>query len=446
MWLLDTFNQAAHAFDVLRAGTNDRTFSELVLKFFPFVLLLELPLYLLVMAGIVRFGIRRLRCDQQREKYPSVSCLITCYSEGEDVLKTIESLAHQLYPGHIEIIALIDGAVQNRETYLAATSALAKVNALSNRRLIVLPKWQRGGRVSSLNAGLNIATGQVSMALDGDTSFDNDMVSKATRHFDDPNVVALAGCLRVRNAGDSLVARLQALEYMLSIGAGKTGLAEFNIVNNISGAFGVFRTSFIRNMGGWDAGTAEDLDITMRIKQYFGANPRLRVAFDPHAVGHTDAPTTWRMFFRQRLRWDGDLYYLFVRKYLRNIRPGLLGWKNFLFTLINGFFMQVIMPFLIVFYTGLMLWHLPLGSVLGVLSFVYLIYLVSVVLFFLVYVVAISERPWQDLGYLLYVPLMPIFAFATRVNSALSLLQEAILKSHLDSSMAPWWVLRKTKF
>ena len=28
MWLLDTFNQAAHAFDVLRAGTNDRTFSE----------------------------------------------------------------------------------------------------------------------------------------------------------------------------------------------------------------------------------------------------------------------------------------------------------------------------------------------------------------------------------------------------------------------------------
>ncbi|QNP49051.1 glycosyltransferase family 2 protein [Diaphorobacter aerolatus] len=444
--VFDTLDQAIHAFEVLSAGSNARSFSELVLKFFPFVLLLELPLYLLVVAGIARYGVRRLRRDQQREKYPSVSCLITCYSEGDDVSKTIGSLAHQMYRGHIEIIALIDGAVQNKDTYLAATSSLAAVNALPNRRLIVLPKWQRGGRVSSLNAGLSIATGEVVMALDGDTSFDNDMVAQATRHFDDPNVVALAGCLRVRNAADSLVARLQALEYMLSIGAGKTGLAEFNIINNISGAFGVFRTSFIRNMGGWDAGTAEDLDITMRIKQYFGQNPKLRIAFEPHAVGHTDAPTSWRVFFRQRLRWDGDLYYLFVRKYLQNIRPGLLGWRNFLFTLVNGFLMQVIMPFFIVFYTGLMLWYLPLGSVLGVLAFVYLIYLASVILFFLLYVVAISERPGQDIGYVVFLPLVPLFAFATRVNSALSLLQEAVLKSHLDSSMAPWWVLKKTKF
>ena len=77
------------------------------------------------------------------------------------------------------------------------------------------------------------------------------MVRNATRHFDDPGVVGVAGNLRVRNAKRSLVTRLQALEYMLSIGAGKTGLSEFNIVNNISGAFGAFRTRFLRNLGGW---------------------------------------------------------------------------------------------------------------------------------------------------------------------------------------------------
>ena len=38
-----------------------------------------------------------------------------------------------------------------------------------------------------------------------------------------------------------------------------------NLVNNISGAFGVFRASFIRWVGGWDAGTAEDLDMTLRL-------------------------------------------------------------------------------------------------------------------------------------------------------------------------------------
>ena len=444
--MLTLLNQVAYSFNVLLASMNDRSLAELALKFFPFVLLLELPLFLLVCSGILRYGLRRLREDHQREQYPSVSCIITCYSEGEDVRKTIESLAHQIYRGPIQIIAVIDGAIQNGPTLRAALAESDRVAPLHDRALLVLPKWQRGGRVSSLNAGLKMATGQIVMALDGDTSFDNDMVANATRHFDDPDVVAVSGCLRVRNANASLVARLQALEYVLSIGAGKTGLSEFNLVNNISGAFGIFRTRFIRLLGGWDAGTAEDLDITLRIKQYFGRYPHLRIVFEPHAVGHTDAPDTWRGFWRQRLRWDGDLLYLFLRKYRRNIRPRLLGWPNFLFTLVNGVFMQVLMPFVIVLYTFVMLWYLPLGSVLGVLALVYVVYWFSVLILFGLYLIIVSERPGYDLGYLWLTPLLPAFAFANRVHSTFSLLQEASIKAHLDSSMAPWWVLRKTKF
>src|SRR5262249_1269727 len=142
---------------------------------------------------------------------------------------------------------IVDGAVQNAATLEAARRAAAEFRCVPRRRVLVVPKWQRGGRVSALNAALNFATGEVVMSLDGDLSFDNDMVRQATRHFDDPNVVGVAGNLRVRNAAASLAARLQALEYVLSIGAGKTGLSEFNIVNNISGAFGVFRASFIRH-------------------------------------------------------------------------------------------------------------------------------------------------------------------------------------------------------
>ena len=244
------WEQVVFSFQTLFASSGSQTLVELALKFFPFVVLLEAPFFILVTAGMARYGLREVRPDRQRERYPRVSCLITCYSEGEDVRKTIESLAQQLYPGHIEIIAVIDGAIQNRPTLEAARNARALLHNTPRRQLLVLPKWQRGGRVSSLNAGLSIATGEIVMALDGDTSFDNDMVRNATRHFDDPGVVGVAGNLRVRNAKRSLVTRLQALEYLLSIAAGKTGLSEFNLVNNISGAFGVFRTQFIRNLGG----------------------------------------------------------------------------------------------------------------------------------------------------------------------------------------------------
>ena len=93
-----------------------------------------------------------------------------------------------------------------------------------------------------------------------------------------------------------------------------------------------------------------------------------------------------------------------------------------------------------------MLFTLPLGSVVGVLAFIYLAYFAALLFYFLLYVVAVSERPWDDLAYLRFLPLFPLFAFANRIHCSFSILMEMFMKSHLDSSMAPWWVLRKTKF
>lgn len=69
--MLTLLNQVAYSFNVLLASMNDRSLAELALKFFPFVLLLELPLFLLVCSGILRYGLRRLREDHQREQYPA---------------------------------------------------------------------------------------------------------------------------------------------------------------------------------------------------------------------------------------------------------------------------------------------------------------------------------------------------------------------------------------
>lgn len=432
------------AFAALVQASGESSWLDVALKFFPFVLLLEFPLYVLVLLGMVRYGLRESTPANPRMDYPAVSCLITCYSEGDDVIKTIHSLALQQYPGAIQIIAVVDGAVQNRATLDAAHRAAEMARDLPQRRVLVLPKAQRGGRVSALNAGLQFATGSVVMALDGDTSFDNDMVARATRHFEDPHVVAVAGCLRVRNVRSSLAARLQGLEYVLSISAGKTGLSEFNLVNNISGAFGIFRAAFIRNLGGWDSGTAEDLNMTLRIKQYFGRHPQLRIVFDPQAVGHTDAPATFAGFFRQRLRWEGDQFFIFVRKFRHSFTPQLLGWRTLLFTALTGLLLQLVMPFVIVLYTLLLFSILPLGSALGILGFVYCMYLVALLFYFVLYLLAVSERPLADCAYVLYLPLMPLFAFVARLHSALALLNEMVLQAHLDSAMAPWWVLRKT--
>ena len=416
-------------------------------KFFPFVLLCELPIQLLVMLGALRRYLEERSAARAPLTYcPKVTCIITCYSEGAEVQKTIRTLSEQLYDGQIEMLAVVDGAVRNRPTLAALQALVPYVNATRNRRLEIVAKLQRGGRVSSLNQGLALARGQIVLALDGDTSFDNDMVLHAVRHFANPDVVAVAGNLRVRNARSTLVTRLQAVEYMLSIHLSRAGLDAFNIVNNISGAFGIFRRDFLRRIGGWDSGTAEDLDLTLRIKKYFARHPRLRIRFEPRAMGHTDAPQGFKAFLKQRLRWDGDLSYLYLRKFRHALRPGLMGMRNFMAFVWTGLLFQLALPFLVVSYTGYVFLVYPPAVMLGVLAFVYLFYALLAYAMYVEYLLLYSERKRQDLELAWLVLLLPGFAFITRCWNAIATLMEIFTKAHLESSMAPTWVLRRTKF
>ncbi len=422
-------------------------FDEFLLKFIPFALFLEFPLYLLIIVGVIFYALRmRHKRDENPGYLPTVSCIALCYAEEDAVKLTIRSLTEQIYDGPIEILAIMDGASQNFSTYMAAKSMESYVAQYSNRSLRIIPKWQRGGRVSSMNLGLSLAQGDIVMALDGDTSFDNDMVYHATRPFADEKVVSVAGNLRVRNIKDSLWTRLQAIEYLISIYLGKTGLSEFNVINNISGAFGVHRRRFLEHIGGWDAGTAEDLDLTIRIKGYIGRYPDLKIVFAPKAIGHTDVPVTLRQFLDQRLRWDGDLLYLYLKKHRGRILPRLLGWRNTIMIIWNGLFFQIIMPFLIVIYTSFVAVVLPPVFFGALLLFVYTAYLVISVVMYLLFLILLSERRDEDLRLLYLLPLFPFFSFMVRVWSAVASLKEVVQNAHLDSSMAPWWVLKKTKF
>ncbi len=441
--MLTALLELARSF-LFRMGSDPALF---VIACFPMVLVLEMPYLLLICLGVFRFWMRRQTEPPLRPGYvPRVSCIITCYSEGRDVQRTILSLLDQDYAGIIEILPAIDGAQQNVVTLQAAMDMHRKVPRYPGRVLKVLPKWLRGGRVSGLNAGLAVASGDIVMALDGDTSFDRDMVRRAVDHFRDPDVMALAGSLRVRNARHNLVTRLQAVEYLLSLQFARAGLAEFNIVNNVSGAHGIFRTRFLRKLGGWDNGTAEDLDLTLRIKKHFSRHPELRITSDPHVIGHTDVPQRWRDFFNQRLRWDGDLAYLYFRKHHETLRPSLMGWRNFLVYLWSGLLFQVILPPVLILSLLYLFVFASAPMIIFSLALSYVFYCGLTACMYLMHLLLVSERPREDAGLLWVLLLFPFFALAVRIWSALAILHSLLLRSHLDSSMAPWWVLKKGKF
>ncbi len=98
-------------YNALYPLTGPDGLSRVFLMLFPYFLMLELPLTLLVLLGVLRWFVRRHASTPQVTLYrPRVSCIITCYSEGMDVQKTLLSLCEQTYPGHIELIPVVDGA------------------------------------------------------------------------------------------------------------------------------------------------------------------------------------------------------------------------------------------------------------------------------------------------------------------------------------------------
>ncbi|PKG57866.1 N-acetylglucosaminyltransferase [Shewanella sp. Choline-02u-19] len=409
----------------------------------PLVLMYEMPLMIIVVGGILRWYYTTFMVPQKTSLFkPKVSCVITCYAEGAAVKSTIDSFVEQTYDGEIEIIAVVDGAVQNGDTYRVAM-ACAKACKSKNRRVIVLPKWQRGGRVSTLNAGLSMASGEIVINADADTSFDNDMVNQVVPYFEDPNVPALGGALRVRNITESIWTRMQSIEYLISMQGGKTGLAQWNLLNNISGAFGVFRRDFLMQIGGWDTHTAEDLDLTVRIKQYFKRHPNWKIPFATLAIGHTDAPADLKTLVMQRLRWDGDLLFLYFRKHWPAFTPKLLGWGTFLFTLFYGFLQNVLMPFIIVLYGAGIILLYPWQFIASISTVIYSLYSMVLVFFYLLVLLAISERPKQDLRLAIWLPLYPFYALFMRLVCFFALINEVVRRSHEESSMAPWWVLKR---
>lgn len=375
---------------------------------------------------------------------PLVSCIVTCYGEGPLVARTIASLLDQSWKGPLEVLAVIDGAVQNEATLMAARMVHAG-SAQPGRRVRLVPKWIRGGRASTLNAGLALSQGQLVLALDGDTSFDRDMVARLVDRFREPGVVAVAGTLRVRNSSCNLLTRLQALDYAIFRQLVRAGLGRIGIVNNIPGAHGAFRREALLCAGGWDNGSAEDVDLSLRLRKCLGRYPEWRLRAAPDVIGHTDVPERWGEFLRQRLRWEGDPAFLYLRKHSHSLRPATMGWRNWSFAMWYGLGFQGALPlgYLLAFPA---LFLLPWQVATVAVGAAWGLHVAGCMALLLAQVMLASERAAEDARRLWLLPLYSWFIFLLRAWSGVSVLHSLLGRSERDSSMAPWWVLRKSRF
>src|SRR5690606_32931411 len=99
----------------------------------------------------------------------------------------------------------------------------------------------RGGKSAAANLGDTYCTGDIIIIADIDTSFDRDALARIVEPFAAPEVGAVSGNIGVRNTDASMIAKFQAIQYLISISLGRRVTNLLEIVFIASGAFAAFR-------------------------------------------------------------------------------------------------------------------------------------------------------------------------------------------------------------
>ncbi len=221
---------------------------------------------------------------------PSLAVVVPAFNEERVIVQTITSLLACESPRSFEIIVVDDGS--RDATYRVASEAFR-----NDPRVRVFTQ-ANGGKPAALNFGFAQTRAEIVVALDADTVFTRDTISKLVRHFQNPQVGAVAGNTKVGNR-INLLTRWQALEYITSQNLDRRAFDVLNCITVVPGAVGAWRRELVEAAGGFKNDTlAEDADVTLAIRK--GGSV---IVYDDEAIALTEAPDTVRGFIGQRYRW-----------------------------------------------------------------------------------------------------------------------------------------------
>lgn len=321
------------------------------------------------------------------DEYPSISVLIPAYNEEGYVGRTIQSLLNADYPrSKFEIIVIDDGSTDG---------TLAEAHAFSSDVVTVLSK-KNGGKYSALNYGLLFADSEIVVTVDSDSIVGQDALKHLVAPFErQENIGAVASNVTIWNR-NSLVTRCQQLEYTIGVNVYRRMLDYFGIVLVVPGCLGAYRREALEEVFAYDPETlTEDFDLTLKVLR---SGRRVTVS---EARVYTEAPSTWKDLYKQRLRWYRGNYMTIFKHWQLVTDPsyGLLHRIAIPFRLVEMFFLPIASWIVL----GYIVWLLMTGFAVQVLAL--LVFFTSIVFLIAALGVQIEGEDWS---LLIYTPLLVI--------------------------------------
>jgi cellulose synthase/poly-beta-1,6-N-acetylglucosamine synthase-like glycosyltransferase len=299
---------------------------------------------------------------------PTVSIIVPAYNESLTIVDSVRSLFALDYE-HREIVVVNDGSQDSTLPVLTEAFQLVPApvafepalpcrplrgtyRSMSEVALVVIDKENGGSKADALNAGINVASGELVLVVDADGVLEPDSVTRGVlRLLEDPAICAVGGIVGIANGcrivdgritevalPRNWLARFQVVEYLRAFLLVRVARASGNALTIVSGAYGLFKRQALVAVGGFNAtAIGEDFDITIALHRLRDADGRRhRIAADPFLHCSTQAPEDLASLRAQRCRWRRGLLQALWRHrgMIGNPRYGALGLLVLPYTLV----------------------------------------------------------------------------------------------------------------
>ena len=271
---------------------------------------------------------------------PPITIVAPAHNEEKSIRVSVRNFLEIDYPD-IEVIVVNDGSSDHtldeikdefrlrsvRSVYIpkaksAAVRGIYRSDA--DPRLLIIDKKAGGSKADAINAGLNAATSPYVCIVDSDSVLERDALLRIILPVlsDPTHVVAVGGIIRVLNGSEiqggqlrrvrlprKPIEAIQVVEYLRAFLIGRESWAQANMLTIISGAFGVFRTDLVREIGGYRPhAIGEDADLVVRLHRHLLEKKKnYRINFVPDPMCWTEVPSDLKSLGRQRARWQKGL-------------------------------------------------------------------------------------------------------------------------------------------
>lgn len=228
-----------------------------------------------------------------------ITILVAAYNEEESIYDTLKSISNQNYPKQI-IVKVIDNNSKDKtkDEIFRAINDFNKNNKITIEYLFEKTK----GKFAALNCGLETVITKYAITIDADTFlYDNALINIVNNMYvrnQKEKVAAIAGTVMVKNSYINILTKIQYWEYFLSIASIKRMQGLFKSVLVAQGAFSIYDTNLLKEIGGWKDSIGEDIVLTWEL-----LSKGYKTYYADCAVSFTNAPTKFKIYARQRARW-----------------------------------------------------------------------------------------------------------------------------------------------